>query len=198
MNEKEQNSSAQIETHEPPAWLVNLLRVASESALLETPEGVPATPAMLSRYRMAADIALYFVRLRKERDSIGFVPLSIGDYIHGLIKVTNVPLAPILTWLGVNDLSKLGPRSAKAFARLTQGIGISLREALVHLRIGLAEQIDSAPMPLLVARQRSSGAFRNQLEECEAALSEIESEYDLDCLRELRSAEFEIRAAYRQ
>src|SRR2546423_336645 len=196
MNEPEQNSPAQIETHEPPAWLVNLLRVAAESAILGTPEEVPATPELLTKYRTAADVALCFARLRKERDCIGFVPLSIVDYIQGLIKVTNVPLAPILTWLGITDLAELGPGSAKAFAKLTQGIGISLREALVHLRIGLAEQIDSAPMPLLVARQRSSGAFRNQLEECEAVLSEIESEYDLDCLRELRGAEFEIRAAY--
>jgi hypothetical protein len=198
MNEPEQNSPAQIETHEPPAWLVNFLRVAAESALLDAPEEVPAPPELLAGYRAAADVALSFARLRKERDSIGFVPLSIVDYVQGLIKVTNAPLTPILTWLGITDLAELGPRSARAFAKLTQGVGISLREALVHLRIGLAEQIDSVPMPLVVARQRSSGAFRNQLEECEAALSEIESEYDLDCLRELSGAEFEIRAAYKQ
>jgi hypothetical protein len=53
-------------------------------------------------------------------------------------------------------------------------------------------------MPLLVARQRSSGTFLNHLEECEAVLSDIESEYELDSLRELRSAEFELRAAYKQ
>lgn len=198
MSRTEENSSAPIEPQEPPAWLVNLLRAASESSLLDPPEQEAAQPELLDRYRLAADVALSLAHLRRERDRIGFVPLSIADYVNGLVKVTSVSLGPILSWLGVEDLVELGPRSARAFARLTGGLGINLREALIHLRIGLAEQIDSAPMLLLVARQRSSGNFRNQLEECEAVLSEIESEYELDCLRELRSAEFEIRAAYKQ
>jgi hypothetical protein len=198
MNGTEENSSAQIEAQESPAWLVNLLRVASESALLDLSDQEPAPPELLNRYRTAADVALNLAHLHKERDRIGFVPLSIADYVNGLVKVTNVSLGPILSWLGVGDLAELGPRSARAFAKLTRVLGINVREALIHLRIGLAEQVDSAPMPLLVARQRSSGTFRNHLEECEAVLSDIESEYDLDCLRELRAAEFEVRAAYKQ
>lgn len=198
MDKLEQKSSARIESSEPPPWLVNLLRLARESTFLDPPDEEPIPPDLLGRYREAADVAFSLAKLRKERENIGFVPLSIADYVQGLVKVANVSLGPILVWLGIEDLSQLGPTSAKAFAKLTRGLGIRMREALVHLRIGFAEQIDSAPMPLLVARHRSAGTFRSQMEECEAVLSEIESEYDLDCLRELRSTEFEVRAAYKE
>jgi hypothetical protein len=77
-------------------------------------------------------------------------------------------------------------------------LGIELREALIHLRVGFAEQIDGAPMPLLMARHRSAGGGRSNLEECESVLGDVEATYDMNTLRELRRTEFEFRSVYKE
>lgn len=198
MDKLEQTSSAPIESYEPPDWLIDLLRISRGSTFFDEQTEDSISPELRSRYRAAAHIALNITKLRKERARIGFVPLSMADYIHGLVKVASVSLSQLLSWLGIDDLSRPNAKSAKGFARLAQEIGISLKEVLIHIRISFAEQIDSAPMPLLVARQRSTGTIRSQLEECDAVLSQIEAEYDLESLKELRRTEFEVRAAYKE
>jgi hypothetical protein len=198
MNKADSELSDSIESHDTPSWLTDVLRVSRDSLLFSQFEHEPILEESHEKYREAAYIALSMMKLRKERERVGFVPLSLAAYVQGLVKVAKVPLTPILAWLGIDDLSQLGSGSARGFALLAQGIGVGLREALIHLRIGFAEQIDAAPMPLLVARQRSTGARRSHLEECEAVLGDIESEYELGCLRELRRTEFEFRAAYKE
>jgi hypothetical protein len=191
-------STTPIELNRAPGWLAAMLRLSYEhfgsDGAIE--ESIPSESS--NRYREAAGIALSLAKLRKERERIGFVPLALSDYVLGLVKVADISISPILRWLGIDDLSRPTLSSAKAVARLSRELGMDLREALVHIRIGFASQIDTAPLPLLVARLRATGAHRTQLEECEAVLGEIESEYELDIIRELRSTEFEIRAAYRE
>jgi hypothetical protein len=198
VNKTDLELSGSIESHDVPAWLVDVLRISRDSLVFSNLEPESISKELRDKYREAASIALSLVQLRNEKERVGFVPLSLAAYVQGLVKVANVSLTPILKWLGINDLSQLGAESARGFARFAQAIGVDLREALVHLRIGFAEQIDAAPMPLLVARQRSTGSRRSHLEECETVLGEIESEYELDCLRELRRTEFEFRAAYKE
>src|SRR5918912_546919 len=198
MNKADSELSESIESHDTPAWLTDVLRISRDSLLFSQFEDEPVSAELHEKFREAASIALNLGKLRKERERVGFVPLSLAAYVQGLVKVAKVPLAPILSWLGIDDLSQFSSASARGFARLAQGIGVELREALIHLRIGFAEQIDAAPMPLLVARQRSTGARRSHLEECEAVLGDIESEYELDALRQLRRTEFEFRAAYKE
>lgn len=197
MNKTDLESSGSIESHDIPAWLVDVLRISQDSLVFSQLDEEPVSTEARQKYREAANIAFSLAKLRKEKERVGFVPLSLAAYVQGLVKVANVSLSPILMWLGIDDLSKPSSNSARGFARLAQEIGVELREALVHLRIGFAEKIEAAPMPLLVARQRSTGLRRSHLEDCEAVLGEIESEYELNCLRELRRSEFEFRAAYK-
>jgi hypothetical protein len=100
--------------------------------------------------------------------------------------------------LQVDDLANPSPKVAKAFAKLAKELDFSLRETLIHIRIGYASLVDSAPVPLLLARHRSQTQRAGQLEECEAVLGQLEAKYDVDQLRELRRTEFEIRGAFRQ
>jgi hypothetical protein len=188
-----------IESYESPQWLAELLDTYRRSGdfFPADAEAEQVSLELMSRYAEAARVAHSIALLGKERQRVGFVPLSFADYIHGLVKVNDVPLDPMLKWLGINDLARPEPSSARAFARLAQEIGMSLRESLAHIRIGFAALVDTAPVPLLLARHRMAGSRGSQMEECEAVLSEIESDYDLQALRELRRTEFEIRAAYK-
>jgi hypothetical protein len=178
MSEWDEESNA--EGFEPSAWVADVVRAM----------------AFEERCGAAAAAALSVARLREERRRVGFVPLSLDEYIHGLVKLADVPIAPVLSLLGVEDLSGTESQSARAAARLARAIGMSVREALAHLRIGLAAQFGSAPVSLLVARHRSPGSGRPALEECEDVLRRIESEYDLEGLRTLRQLKAEVGATF--
>lgn len=176
-------------------WLEGIMRVALPAL---APGGPAQTDeAFSARCREAAEAALIVSKLRKERLRVGFVPLSLVEYIHGLVKLAGVPLAPVFSWLGVTDLAAARPQSVFAAARLARELGMSAREAVAHLRISFAAHVGSAPVSLLVARYRSTGLRRTPLEECEEALEQIESGYDLDNLHKLRDLESEIGAAYK-
>jgi hypothetical protein len=179
MNEWDEEAGA--DGFEPAAWLADLLHEA----------------AFEERCRSAAAAALSVERLREERQRVGFVPLSLGEYISGLVQLADAPLAPVLSWLGVEDLSGTEPGSARAAARLAREIGMSMHETLAHLRVGLAAQFGSAPVPLLVARHRAPGPARPPLEECEAALGRVEAEYDLEGLHKLKQLKTEVGAAFK-
>lgn len=192
--------SLEIDSYEPPEWLAEVLDACRRSGTFSLSDGEAerVSPELLSRYTEAARVAHSVALLRKERQRVGFVPLSFVDYVNGLMKVNNVALAPVLRWFGIGDMARPEPSTARAFARLADALGMNLREALAHVRIGFAALIDSAPIPLLVARHRSAGSRWSQMEECEAVLSEIEADYEIQSLRQLRRTEFEIRAAFKE
>jgi len=196
----EETTAFKIESYESPEWLAEVFDACRRSGSFCPAEGEAeqASPDLMAKYAEAAKVAHHVALLRKERQRVGFIPLSFADYINGLVKVNSVPLGPVLKWFGIEDLAIPDPSSARAFARLAQELGMSLRESLAHLRIGFAALIDAAPIPLLLARHRPSGLRGSQMEECEAVLGEIESDYDLQSLRQLRRTEFEVRAAYRE
>lgn len=194
----ETESTNMNESVEIPTWLTQAFEESRDYMFFNEYEPGAVDTQFRDRCREAAAFALSMGQLRAERHRIGFVPLSLSAYIQGLVKMTNVSLEPILKWLGVEELSQLGSASAVRLARLARGIGIELREALIHLRIGFAEDVDGAPMSLLVARQRSTAGGRSTLEECESVLNDVESAYDIESLKELRRAEFEFRSRYKE
>jgi hypothetical protein len=199
MRKTNSESTDPIGNFQAPSWLTDLLLESNDYLAFNTVETEPGDKDFQKRCREAAFLAMSLSSLRKEKDRIGFVPLSLAAYLQGLFRVADVALQPILAWIGIEKLSDLNSAQVARLARLARDIGIELREALIHLRIGFAEQLDGTPMPLLVARQRSSaGAKRSSLEECETVLGEIELEYDLESLRVLRRTEFEFRSAYKE
>lgn len=193
-------SSLEIDSYEHPEWLAEVLDACRRSGTFSLSDGEAdqVSPELMGRYASAARVAYSVALLRKERQRVGFVPLSFADYVNGLMKVNNVALAPVLRWFGIDDMARPEPATARAFARLADALGMNLREALAHIRIGFAALIDSAPIPLLVARHRFAGSRVTQMEECESVLSEIEADYEIQSLRQLRRTEFEMRAAFKE
>lgn len=194
--------NAEVDDDEPPVWLDDAVRLASEERLFNGGPGAdgaqPGAEAFLRRCDEAAEVALGILRLREERQRVKFVPLSFAEYLQGLVKVADVRLPAVLAWLKIDDIKRPGPATAPAFARLAREIGIELREALIHIRIGFAAQADAAAVPLLLARHRNSGARRGMLEDCEVVLGSIEAGYDFDLWKELQDTEAEVRAAYEE
>jgi len=180
-----------------PDWLDDVLRESFKDRHEAKVVFDEPSQAFRQRCQAAADSAFSIVKLRNERRRIGFVPISLAEYVQGLVKVAGVQIEGVLARFGIDDITSGTSDSARKLARLAQELGISLREVLVHVRIGFVERIDSVPVPLLLAHHRSTGV-RDQLGECEAVLGLAEAEYDGELLNELRRTEFEIRAAYKQ
>ena len=178
-----------------PGWLIHKLQLAGEYTAFTDDN----QPAVSDKFRgRAREIAETLNKLRVEREKIGFVPISIGDYIQGIAKVANLSLSSTLNWLGISDICRPDPQSAGGFARLGLETGLSFSEILTHIRVAFAGFAGSSPIPLLMARCRSGASGRNDLQECISVLEEIEAKYDQSILQDLRLIEAEIRAVYQQ
>lgn len=187
------------DAYEPPEWLNNTLHLYMGQTLRSRPEAALERPSedFLQRCREAADVAASVARLRTGRRQLGFVPMALADYIRGLAKVAGVQLSVVLARFGLDDAALQDPGSVRGLARLARDLGIGLRETLIHLRIGFVEKIDAVPVTLLLAHHRAPGVL-DQLGECEAVLRLAEAKYESGWLDEVRRAEFEIRAAYKE
>jgi len=146
----------------------------------------------------AAGFAFSVAKLRSEGKRVGFVPLPAIEYIKRLMEMVNIPEAPFLSWLSEENSSITTPKRVAAFGQLAQRIDMSLREALAHLRIGFSAQVGPSPVPVLLARARASDSFQSAIESCEDLLDEIESDYDVSTLRQLRALEAELSTSYGQ
>ncbi|HMG73128.1 MAG TPA: hypothetical protein VK582_06460 [Pyrinomonadaceae bacterium] len=196
MNQDKVSDIDNIAEYQPPEWVLSILTLfESSTAENAKSDKTPIDEMFTKRCAGAAELALNLAKLRQERQRVGFVPLSATDYIRRLIELVDIPESPILSWLQSEDFSLDDPKSANAFARLAQRVGISLREALVHLRISFAAQRGS-PVPILLARTRSSSPHLTPIESSEVLLREIESGYDVADLRQLRAIEQELTASY--
>ncbi len=181
-----------------PAWLIHKLQLAGDYAAFTSDHQSAVSELFRARSREAAEIAYTLNKLHSEREKIGFLPMSIGDYVQGIAKVANLSLSPTLGWLGISNICRPDPQSAGAFARLGLELGLSLSEILAHIRVAIADIAGSSPIPLLMARCRSGTLGRNDLQTCISVLEEIEAKYDQSILQDLRLIETEIRAVYQQ
>lgn len=148
------------------------------------------------RFSAFSEVKPILERLRTERHRIGFAPIAFASYIQGLAQGIGLPLSSVLEWFGIGDLAQPDRRNAQGFADLAQGIGLNLREALLQIRIGFAEQYGGSPILVHAARFRASDSQLSEFDTCEAALQQLERGYDQAVLRELESVQMEIRAFY--
>ena len=120
---------------------------------------------------------------------------AVKDLVDGLNDVLGA---------GTYDFIDTGTIGTDAVAKATDGhtIGVSINAPLstakaLYPTLPYDPAKDLAPVSLLVARYRTAGPRRAPLEECEAALEQIEGVYDIDSLRKLRDLESEVGAAYK-
>jgi hypothetical protein len=197
MKKQEPKVSRVNEGAEAPRWVAAVLRLAGDAWAFENRDLATETSDTLRlRCRQAAGQALTILKLRRERQRVGFLPVPLTDYIQGLAEVAEVSLSQVIASPGIEGSTLRMPECVAALGRLAREIGMSLRETLTHLRIGFAAQRQSSPMTLLAAHRHAGDPRRSQLEDCEDVLSGLESEYDARSLRDLRTIQEAISEAY--
>lgn len=146
------------------------------------------------RAREAAAEGLVLAKLQAERERVGFVALPFGKYLQGLAKLAEVSWGTVCRLAEVDPLI-LSEQTAVRLARFGADLGFDFRSLRAHLRVGLAEMIEEAPVPVFVAH-RSTSSSRDPLVECEAALFELESHWNEEERQQVRRIEELARDGY--
>lgn len=172
----------------PPVWLQNALKANASDAEQSS------NPAFQSRCDIAVQTALTLSLLRAQRGRIGFVPLSLADYVQDMAMVMGRSLQPVLNWLGIADIETVDRETAPALGKLARELGFSLREALAIINISYAEKVGTPATALAVSYRDSNG--KSVISECEDVLQEIVTLYPADTMQELGAIEVSVRNAY--
>ena len=157
----EPNIEQSLEHYEAPDWLRGVL------------EESRAPDELLRRCEQAALSALYAIRMKRQREKFGFVPLGFMGFVQGLAKLAGVPLAPLLASYDIADWNS-GP-DLRGRARLVLDLGFAKREAAALLGVEAVEALGWAPFPLMVAARSTGSAAGDPLSDCEQTLAEIVS-----------------------
>jgi len=178
-------------------WLEATLRIRHDLSLFESsgPEPAEVSAAFADRCEAAATAALGIAHLRRERSRMGFIPLRLFEYLEELARSATVEIHPLLAASGIHvDGDELGP--LPAVARFCRRLGLSVREALVHLGFGLAERLGAPPFPVVLARQESPGRTRDALRIYETALRGTFAE--IGAAEEFQALEARLRMMYEE
>lgn len=198
-NDHHPESETEMGRRPPEAsWLRDLLR-ASRSALhrsvLAYCREEPSAEFAV-RCAEAARVAVALAKLGAERERIGFAPLAIRDYLKSLAQGAQVALEPVLRWAGVADLWGVPAQLAGGWARLAEGIGMGVSEALQHFRISFAELRSGNAFSASLARAASAREQAEPLAEAELAFQHWARRLKPAEREELQTAEAQIRAYF--
>ncbi len=155
----ESNIEQPLERYRAPEWLRGVLE---ESRVPDE---------LLRRCEQAALSALYAIKMKRQRERFGFVPLGFMGFVQGLAKLAGVPLPPLLASYGISD-----PNSGENLggqARLAVDLGFARREAAALLAVEAVEAFGWAPFPLMVAAHGAITAGVDRLSDCEQVVAEI-------------------------
>jgi hypothetical protein len=150
----------------------------------------------MERCHAAAQVAYSLKMLDRARERLGFQPIGPVDYLRGLARAADIPLGPLLEHFAISESREVTPSSAAAFAGLARRMGMALRQALLHVRIGFLAAIDPAPLSMLLAARRSRGNSPDLIADSQHLLAEAESEMPLETLSKLREVEFAVNATF--
>ena len=130
-----------VDDADTPQWLIEALHA------------VDTTGPIRTRMTKAGAGAYALAKMRAERAIVGFVPLSLGEYVEGLAALAGIRLEPLFSALGIGTLNPSNAATAERIGRLARYLGFRLDELIVSLRVGFAEQVAGAPLPMLAAHR---------------------------------------------
>lgn len=155
----------------------------------------PISSDFLSRCRQAASEARIITMLRLEHEQGAYLPMAIGTYIEQLAEAAKLDTSTIQELLEHLQSVSTDDHSFAQLASLLQSLGMSLREALISMRISLAEEFGISFQTQTI-RARASGNAAIMLDETEAELFRVESKYDVDQRRQLLIQESMLRLTF--
>jgi hypothetical protein len=196
MIDEEYGCSGGTEAAPTADWLGSVFALYREAADFDACGSDILTPEFSDRTRQAARLAFDLRKLRQQRKLTGFVPVPLDQYLRGLGCMAAVALEPVLHWAGLSGDGSYHEESAAALARLGRTLGIGLRQLFLHLRIGLAERLEGAPVLMLLAGRKPADHERSLIDECEETLREIESRYGAKEQSRLGQLEADLAEAY--
>jgi len=185
-------SESKMNSPEAGDWLERLVRLNEELKAFEgvDPQAVGASSDFQRSCSTAAAAALGIARLRRQRQRLGFLPLPLWEYLGELGKAAGVDLGTI----GLNVGSEPAAAGVSLrLARLCHQLGLSVREALLHLGLDLAERVGASPLPVM-ARQQPGTRRDDTLAAHEESLREALA--DCGAANEFLALENELRSVY--
>ena len=118
-----------------PGWFPILLAEAVDSQVGANPPSVDFD----ERCKNAAEAGLVWAKLKAERARVGSRALPLLSYLEGLARLAHVSLGPLLVSLGTDPKKMIDQRTARTMAEICRSLGISLDQALIHIRLQFLE-----------------------------------------------------------
>jgi len=173
------------------------LRAALAKTAADAVPRTPPAPAFAARCREAAETGLYLLKLQQEQVRVGPRLLPLLPYLEGLARLARVSLAPVLARFEIDARETVDSKAASRMGLLCKAIGIDLEQAIVHVRLAVAEAAGHRMEPCTVLARQSAGrtlganrgGLSRALREGEGALSTAE-------LMESAACEAAVRAVY--
>lgn len=168
-----------------PGWLVELIR-----------RSAPSSPEFLNACARSSEAGLALVKLRRASQRLEGAPLAAPEYLRGLTAIAQVSLEVVCRWAGLSPDFHLDRQSATGWGHLARALGLSLREAILRLRLALAEDLGLEFLPLRARGDATAPAAAPGLEDWEAGFAAEAAYLPPESLDRLHECEAAVRLAY--
>jgi hypothetical protein len=157
-----------------PAWLEDLLREMHVGQEFQ------------ERCRKAGRSAHAIAMMRKEHEENPFALMAFGAYVRGLAEIRRVSLLPILSWLSLDNVDTVIPKTARALSLFGRDLGFSVVQLKLMLRVSVGQSLGYAAVPLKAARRSNTVPGSRDAETWMADLDRLEEQYPLPAREEIR------------
>jgi hypothetical protein len=168
-----------------PVWLVELIR-----------RSAPPSPDFLDACTQSSEAGLALMKLRRASRRLEGAPLGAPEYLRGLAAIAQVSSEAVCRWAGLSPDFRLDRQSAAGWGRLARALGLSFREAILRLRLALAEDFGLEFLPVRARGEATSPAAVPSLEEWEAGFAAEATGLGPESLNLLHECEAAVRLAY--
>jgi hypothetical protein len=189
MPENLNHPDEQVLQEQPTApWVLELLRTSR-----------PEATTFSHDCREAGATALALARARQSSQHVHAPLLGVAALVRCLAEASGASLKRILDWARL-DLDRTADRAfGNAWGRLAGVLGLDRREALLHLRLTFAEEVNQQLEPLMLnARSTRRRRGTDLVSECEQFLEEASSSWDVAVRRRLQESEAALWEGYEE
>jgi hypothetical protein len=166
-------------------WLMELIR-----------RSAPPSPDFLNACVQSSEAGLALVKLRRASQRLEGSLLGAPEYLRGLTAVAQVSLEAVCRWAGLSPDFRLDRQSAAGWGHLARALGLSLREAILRLRLALAEDLGLEFLPLQARGEATAPASAPGFEDWEAGFAAETADLSPESLDRLHDCEAAVRLAY--